>query len=277
MRKIALAAAAAVAITGTASAADLGAPRYRPPVTPVVPVAPVVLPFSWTGCYLGGFAGGAWANKVNIYDVNNYAGQPVVPYDSWSYSLDNSFIAGGTAGCNWQPIGTPWVFGIEGELGYIDLAGSAYDPLFPVSNALLASASIGNVYGMMTGRVGFAVDRVLFYAKGGAAFVDESVTVEHPGFPNLGIPAFSATASNNDARWTLGAGVEWAFAGNWTLKGEYMYIGSGSTSACGVAVIGAPAGPGTYCWDHNGDDGISTAKIGINYLFGGTVPLFARY
>lgn len=275
MKRLLLAAAAAVAVFGTASAADLGARRYAPP--PVVPVVPVVLPFNWTGCYLGGFAGGAWANTVNLYDVNNYAGQPVLPNNNWSYSLDSSVIAGGTAGCNWQPIGTPWVFGIEGELGYIDLAGSAYDPLFPLSNALLASASIGNVYGMVTGRLGYAVDRVLFYVKGGAAFVDESVTVAHPAFPNLGIPAFSATASNNDARWTVGGGIEWAFAGNWTVKGEYMFIGSDSASACGVAGIGAPAGPGTYCWDHSGLDGISTAKIGINYLFGGGAPVVAQY
>lgn len=272
MKKILLAAAAAVAVIGAASAADLGAPRYAPPVAPVVPV---VLPFSWTGCYLGGFAGGAWADTVNVYDVNNYAGQPLLPYNNWSYSLDSSVIAGGTAGCNWQPIGTPWVFGIEGELGYVDLAGSAYDPLFPLPNTLLASASIGNVYGMVTGRVGYAVDRVLFYVKGGAAFVDESVTVAHPAFP--GLPAFSATASNNDARWTLGGGIEWAFARNWTIKGEYMFIGSDIASACGVAGIGAPAGPGTYCWGHNGLDGVGTAKVGINYLFGGGVPLFARY
>jgi outer membrane immunogenic protein len=177
-------AAVAVTMVGGASAADIGAPRYTPPVAPVAPIAPVVS-FNWTGCYLGGFAGAAWVDKVNIYDVNNYAGQPVVPYDSWSYSLDSSFIGGGTAGCNWQPIGTPWVFGIEGELGYIGIAGSAYDPLFPLPNALIASASIGNVYGMVTGRVGFAVDRVLFYAKGGAAFVDEKVTVTHPAFPDL--------------------------------------------------------------------------------------------
>lgn len=257
MKRLLLAAAAAVAITGNASAADLGAPRYSPPV---VPAAPIVPSFSWTSCYIGGFAGGAWTDKVNVYDVNDYVGQLVPPYDSWGYSPDNSFIGGGTVGCNWQPIGTPWVFGIEGELGYIDLAGSAYDPRFPL---LRASTSIGDFYGMLTGRVGFAVDRILFYAKGGAAFIDESVTVTSPGF--------TATASNNDARWTLGAGVEWAFANNWTLKGEYMYIGSENTSACGAGV------GGTYCWDISGHDGVSTAKIGINYLFGGTVPLFARF
>ncbi|MEZ5890892.1 MAG: hypothetical protein R3D52_12075 [Xanthobacteraceae bacterium] len=134
---------------------------------------PAALPFSWTSCYLGGFLGGAWASDIAVN--NGYAQVLGVPFDSWTYSLDNSVIGGGTAGCNWQPIGSPLVVGIEGEVGYVDLSGSAYDPRFPLGpNVLAASASIGNTYGMITGRLGYAVDRVLFYVKGGVAFVDEA-------------------------------------------------------------------------------------------------------
>jgi len=258
MKTLLLATAAAVAIVGTASAADL-----RPaPFAPVLPPA-----FSWTGCYLGGFAGGAWVDDIT---VNNGYG-PVLPLasNSWGYSLDSSFIAGGTLGCNWQPIGSPLVFGIEGELGYIDLSGSASVPFG--TNVIFASASIGNTYGMVTGRLGYAVDRILFYVKGGAAFVEESVTVAHPAFAGV-TPAYVTTVSNNDARWTIGGGIEWAFANNWTLKGEYMFIGSDSNSPCAFnpgnpgVVGGLPAG--NYCWNHSGLDGINTAKIGLNYRFG---------
>jgi outer membrane immunogenic protein len=277
MKRLLLAATAAIAIVGTASAADIG---YRRPPPPVAPVVPAVLPFSWTSCYLGGFLGGAWASDIVVN--NGYAQVLGVPFDSWSYSLDNSFIGGGTAGCNWQPIGSPLVVGIEGEIGYVDLSGSAYDPRFPLgSNVLTASASIGNTYGMITGRLGYAVDRVLFYVKGGVAFVDESVTVTHPAFPNLGIPAVAVTATNDDARWTIGAGVEWAFANNWSLKGEYMYIGTDNGSPCGF-VLGGPVIPaGNYCWNHSGPDGISTAKVGLNYrfngLFGGVAAFVGPY
>jgi hypothetical protein len=38
-------------------------------------------------------------------------------------------IGGGTLGCNWQPVGSPFVLGIEGEVGYMKLEGSAFDPL----------------------------------------------------------------------------------------------------------------------------------------------------
>jgi len=200
MKKVMLATAPSLALFGTAFAADIG---YRPPPA-VAPVVPVVLPFSWTGCYLGGFAGGAWTGDVRVFDpYGNFVG---VPSDTWGYSIDSSFIGGGTAGCNWQLTGTPWVVGIEGEFGYMSLKGSGFDPLlFPFGpNALFASTKIGNGYGMITGRVGYAVDRVLFYAKGGVAFVDESVTVAHPTLPGFGIPAVAVTVDNNDARWTVG-------------------------------------------------------------------------
>ena len=65
MKRLLLATTAAVAIIGTASAADIG---YRGPPPPVAPVVPAILPFSWTGCYLGGFLGGAWTNNVAVND-----------------------------------------------------------------------------------------------------------------------------------------------------------------------------------------------------------------
>jgi outer membrane immunogenic protein len=265
MKRIWLATAAVLMLVTTASATDLGVRQPPPPVGPIVPVA---LPFSWTGCYVGGFAGGAWASS----DVD-VAYSPVFggPFDTWSYEVKGSFIGGGTAGCNWQPTGTHWVFGVEGEVGYLSLKGSASDSIFPPGpGALLASTKIGDWYGMITGRLGVAVDRVLFYAKGGAAFVDESVTVTHPAFPVLGVPAIAVTASNDDPRWTLGGGIEWAFADNWTLKGEYMAIGADNISSCGFV---APISAANYCWNNSAPDRIHTVKIGLNYLFGSGLPL----
>ena len=273
MKRVFLAGAASLVLIGTASAADVG----YPPPRPVAPVVPVVVPFSWTGCYLGGFVGGAWTNDVKVTDpYGNFGG---VPFDSWGYSVKSSFIGGGTAGCNWQPIGTAWVLGIEGEAGYMSLTGSALDPIAgPLGpNALFASAKIGNGYGMITGRLGYAVDRVLFYAKGGVAFLDESVSVSHQAFPNLGVPAVAVSASGNNAHWTVGGGIEWAFANNWSLKAEYMAIGLENNSPCSFIPGGAIIPAGSYCWNHSGLGAVSTFKVGLNYLFGGGVPLIARY
>jgi outer membrane immunogenic protein len=48
-----------------------------------------------------------------------------------------------------------------------------------------------------------------------------------------GCPFFPlATWSNAQTRvgWTAGAGVEWAFADNWTAKLEYLYVDLGHSS-----------------------------------------------
>jgi hypothetical protein len=91
---------------------------------------------------------------------------------SWNIGLGNSFIGGGTLGCNWQPVGSPSVFGIEGDAGYMKLEGSAFDPLInstlPVtavrgSPDVLGTAKIsGDGYGMITGRLGYAWNAYTF-------------------------------------------------------------------------------------------------------------------
>src|SRR5258705_12862343 len=80
-------------ISGAAVAADMPvkAPAFAPP-------------FSWSGCYIGGNVGGAWADvdqSVNVREI-------VVIQSSGR----SSAIAGVQAGCNRQS--TPnWGFGVE--------------------------------------------------------------------------------------------------------------------------------------------------------------------
>src|SRR5262245_26285114 len=84
-----------------AGAADL--PRKAPPIAP--PVA-----FSWTGCYIGGYAGAADPQRSTFTDLGNAtfrafsggitAGR-IENTHSWNVDLDTSFIGGGTVGCNW--------------------------------------------------------------------------------------------------------------------------------------------------------------------------------
>ncbi|CAL8973684.1 hypothetical protein RHODGE_RHODGE_00883 [Rhodoplanes serenus] len=256
MKKILLATVAAVGMVGAASAADLSArmPVKAPPV-----IAPV---FSWTGCYVGGFVGGAWAGEdVSAYDRNGVFG-----VGSWGYKTDSSVIGGGTLGCNWQPVGSQFVLGLEGEIGYMSLEGSAYDPVsFGTAFPLYSSTKVGDWYGMVTGRLGFAWDRALLYVKGGAAFVDVETAIVQPG-------AFAASTSETKATWTVGGGIEYALDFNWSIKAEYMYIGLNET----YTVSGPVVGGGIANWDHD-VPGIHTAKVGINYRFGGGAPVMARY
>lgn len=278
MRKYLLAGVVAVALPATAFAADI--PMKAPPRPPV----PVL--YSWTGCYLGGYVGGAWqgSNGAEFTDLGNttrgsFSGGVVasnnVPSHSWSDDLGSSFIGGGILGCNWQPVGSPFVFGIEGELGYLRLTGEAFDPNTLVRSQttldVLGSATIGNWYGMATGRLGYAFDRVLLYVKGGAAFVRTQASVlDQCTATGCGNWLISTSGSQTITTWTIGGGLEWAFAQNWSVKGEYMFIGLNDhdfqTSGIATTSTGAVVSGGPFVFNHS-FNGINTAKIGLNYKF----------
>src|SRR6266436_4674135 len=101
MRKLlrtTVALSALLATSMAANAADRSPPPYSPPL-----YAPP--PFSWTGFYVGGNIGGAWANR----DVTD-------AFLGVNFNNGNSngiFIGGGQLGYNWQI--NYFVLGIEAD------------------------------------------------------------------------------------------------------------------------------------------------------------------
>lgn len=249
MKKVLFATIVALSMPTLSSAADLA---VRMPLKAAA-VAPA---FSWSGCYVGGFVGGAAnAGDTVTTDRNGFDGR--VGF-AWGYKTETSVIGGGTLGCNWQPSASHIVLGIEGEGGYLKMSGSAWDPLSGARG--YSTTKVGDWYGMITGRAGYSFDRTLVYAKGGAAFVDVSNGIgDNFGFH--GGPAFLVSTSTTKATWAAGGGVEWAFDPSWSVKAEYMYIGLNNTQSVSVVRGGT-----TYNWDTK-NDGIHTAKIGLNYRF----------
>jgi outer membrane immunogenic protein len=273
MKKFLLASVAMLGFVGAAAAADLPA---RMPVKAPPMVAPA---FNWTGCYIGGYAGGAtqettWQSTDigSIGQGGTFARYNGVGVNPWGYNLSTTGIAGGTLGCNYQPVGSPFVFGIEGEAGYMKLTGGQ---LQPNSVDVAGSAHIGDWYGMITGRIGYAFDRTLLYVKGGAAFYQAEASVIDVGVSPRFTDTISAAGSKDQASWTIGGGIEWAFDLNWSLKAEYMFIAGGdSFGACGLDTITPRQ---NFCWTQD-PTGIHTAKVGINYRFNwGAVPVVAKY
>jgi len=138
---------------GAATAADLAArPVYKAP--------PPVVAYNWTGCYIGGYVGGAVQSRgVNAVDPSSTGGVfPVGTFYNapnanavngglFSYDLDSSVIGGGTLGCNWQGAGSPFVVGVEAEGGYMKLNGSVIVPYSVVGQGsdTTASTKIGDV------------------------------------------------------------------------------------------------------------------------------------
>jgi outer membrane immunogenic protein len=245
-----IACVALVAGATSSFAADLPT-KKGPPPAPMM-AAPA---FSWTGFYLGLNAGGAWGS-TNIND--NYALGPIFGIPASQTINADSFIGGAQAGYNYQ-FGGNFVIGGEVEFDGMDLNASKTIPLLGGFGADLRKSDAD---WLATGglRLGYAVDRLLFFVKGGGAVTDYRYQDE---------TAFGGTLFNNATGdvdrwgWMIGGGVEWAFATNWTVKAEYDYIGfdrQGITlsSVGGVLPAAIPLSI---------SDNISLAKLGVNYKF----------
>jgi outer membrane immunogenic protein len=245
MKKLLAALGLSALITAPAMGADLA--RRPPPPAPV----PVYF-FSWTGCYVGGNAGGLWVNKELTGTV---LGQ--------SFSANTSSWVGGVqAGCNYQFAGG-WVVGIQGDYDWTDAHADRTGIFFVNSTQSFSAKSVASV----TGRVGYAWDRFLGYVKGGGAWERDNLTFTFPGV--------SASFDNTRSGWTIGVGGEYAFT-NW-LTGfvEYDYYDFGSRSdnvVCGPVrcFVGGP-----FSLPFDVKETKNVVKVGLNILFNAGGP--ARY
>ncbi len=143
----------------SAEAADL--PPAPPP--PQAPVFVPVPPFSWTGFYLGGNLGAGW-NHGNISDSHGLF--------SWGANNSATFVGGAQVGFNYQINAV--VLGLEGDFDWFannnNSGGGTAIPGAAVG-AVVQGSNNGRWLTTLTGRVGFAADRLLVYMKGGGAWV----------------------------------------------------------------------------------------------------------
>jgi outer membrane immunogenic protein len=174
------------------------------------PSLPIARSFSWAGPYLGGNLGYAWGS------VDNNATKP------------SGFVGGVQGGYNWQS--GPLVFGIEGDIQ----ATGADDTFAPwkFSNPW---------FGTVRGRVGYAVNNILFYGTGGLAFGE------------LRGETFGLSESHTNAGWTAGVGAEFGLAPNWSAKIEYLYVDLADSN---FTITGVPNG---YSF--------GLVRAGVNYHF----------
>jgi outer membrane immunogenic protein len=238
MRKILLGAAACVAFAAPAFAADLPA---RPYTKAPVYKAPEVI-YNWTGFYIGGHIGGAFPG---------------------SSSLENSdarFLGGVQGGADYQ-FANNWVIGAEAQYSW--LTGNSGNGVTLPGGTAIATSNTDQL-GSVTGRLGYAFGPTLLYAKGGYAWRDnDNLNVSVAG---LSVP-FTVDHNHRDG-YTVGAGIEYMFTPNWSIKGEYQYYNFGDTTFTGgpIPVVGTRF-----------RDDEHTVKLGINYRFGWGGPVVAKY
>jgi len=209
-RIISAATIVALAATTPTFAADMAVKAPR-----AIPAAPV--PFSWTGCYLGGHIGGVVSDDRTTGALGNSIG-----------FSSAGVTGGGQIGCDYQ-FASGWVAGLEGRAAWSTLTnthrasvrnlitGVTVPSQFTLSNDFLASA---------TARIGYSfADRWLVFVRGGAAWTREKID---DAFTNPRGIAVDPSATMNRTGWTVGTGVDWAFASHWSADLEYNYYDFGT-------------------------------------------------
>ena len=277
-----------LALAGTTmstQAADLGA---RPiPNAPILAPTPVA---NWSGFYLGVGLGARWNDSdwqttclapllVGTAGCPNDVFFPA--FTRFGTANPTNFSQAGVRGSvyggyNWQFAN--WVAGIEGDAGWSDnsqtvagIPGTFNAVLGPGADTATlrdrwdASARL---------RLGYLVTpTALLYATGGVAFLDTQISASCAGtFPVgwCGI-AQAGSVSTTFTGWTAGGGVEWMFAPNWIVRGEYRFSDYGTKSFQFLGAIPADS------FNFTVKEQTHTAYVGLHYLFNWAAPVVSRY
>ena len=211
-------------------------------------------------------------------------------------------IGGGQVGCNFQ-FAANWVIGFEADASGANQQGGGDSRQIteganligagPVATTAVNSTGFASsrtdFIATATGRLGYTFGRLgegMVYAKGGAAWAHDKyqfngqVSTTACGLvqfvplpptcafsnPTIVTP-FNFGASETRVGWTVGAGVEWAFWDNWSVKLEYDYLDFGSRTVTFNDPLLGPANISV-------SERISEVKLGVNYRFGSPLPTY---
>jgi outer membrane immunogenic protein len=215
-----------------------------------VKARPVVVPiYNWTGCYIGLSAGG---KGVGINETASTAAAGPFPASTIDLGRREAetWIAGGQVGCNYQA--GNWVFGVEGDAhaqrwSQSDiLAGPVAPPFVPGDVFELHS----DWQASARGRIGYAMNRTLFYGTAGAAWTEVRAFTNWVPFGIF--PGVISAQTKTLVGATVGAGVEHAVTDNFTLglEGRYTWyqrerfdvglVPVGAIVGAAVVIVNAP-------------------------------------
>ena len=278
-----LATVGAIALTGSAFAADLA-----PPPPAYVPPAP----YSWTGLYAGLQVGYAWGRDPShvFFDEPPTFATPLgttlavaaVVVDPGAF-INESFghnpqgvIGGAHAGYQLQLTQWSWfsssgiVIGVEGSVDGTSINNTVFDPF-----SELAVRTQVPVEGSIRLRAGVAWDRLLVYATGGAAFTSIKDTyTDWTGFVT-GVPGAYEAITKNRSGWTVGGGLQYAVTDNWSVGVEYRYSDFGHYTDYPFTIF-VPFGDYLTVQHHLTQNQV---QVGLTYKFGSAAaaPVVAKY
>jgi outer membrane immunogenic protein len=182
--------------------------------------------YSWSGVHGGINVGYGIARNPTSFVATGFQPQ------SESFNLDPAgVLGGGQLGVNWQS--GYWVLGLE-----TDIQGESSSVAPSLNCITTCSPGIGvqvdqhlHWFGTTRARVGWANGPLLYYATGGVAYGEVETIVNNANTTFLGgTVANGVTVRSTRIGWTGGGGIEGQLFGNWTAKGEYLFVDLGSQS-----------------------------------------------
>jgi high affinity Mn2+ porin len=202
-----------------AQAADQSAKTAPPPA------------FTWAGFHIGMNAGVG----VPIASGGRLSAGSGFTSDAFDLSAPNRDSAGASFGAqvgyDWQQ--GSWVYGLETDLNFLGVRRASAG-LFPAPAAYgtlgsaaygLTSDETGDYFASVRGRLGYALDRSLFYVTGGVAaggWRGGSNLVFYDAGP-LGL-FYAPLSQSSRMKYAVGAGVERALDDHWSARLEYLYL-----------------------------------------------------
>lgn len=243
------------------------------------PMAPAMAPlYNWTGLYLGVNAG--WAGSRNSLSTTvdpasnmNATARTAITNAGNAQVDSDGFIGGAQVGYNWQ-VNPSWLLGFEADIDYLSNKATrdTNNVVEPASGRVVHSIDEIRYDWLATvrARAGFTANRLLVYVTGGLALTQINISKSFSwdfidGCPLLGGLNNCHVGGNNQTRagWTLGGGLEYAVANNWSIKAEYLYADFGSVS---YRTTNIGIGPSQTA-DHSVKSQLHVLRVGLNYKF----------
>jgi outer membrane immunogenic protein len=232
---------------------------------PVKYKAPVAVPFSWTGFYVGANGGCVREHESNVSSPINDADPGPGSFFRFDTERQGGCFGGLQGGYNYQFSGR-WVAGLEvdGQFGELTSRGNLLEIEGAFVESLASYSQTMKHYGTARGRLGYAAElpvfgQTLFYATGGFAWARNNMSV-------LALEAAGAPAGFNDTKtltgYTVGGGAEFAFNRNWSVKAEYLFMDFGSNTYNAFV-----SDDGTPLSAVSATTRLHTGRVGLNYRF----------
>jgi len=227
-----------------ANAADL--PVKAPIVAPL-------LPFTWTGFYVGANVGYSFGRDPTT-EMDATTGVQIASFDL----SPNGVVGGGQAGFNYQ-FAPNWLVGFEGDIqGTNQRASNCFGAGCSRPGTAFYFTEEQNLSWFATarGRIGYVTGDWLLYLTGGGAWGRV-----HNDFRVFTPTDVAGSANFNLSGYVIGAGFETRFAGNWSVKVEYLYMDLGSYTDS----VFDPITLHTFALTSDVRDNI--IRAGVNYAF----------